>query len=98
MSVLLAKKEYVDSKVKVVNVDNLGTGTYSFEDIKNAVSITIIFVNSDGREDNFTFYKHPSSYAVTAGGNVVELNFESYFVRIVSLSDSYTFRQYIVFY
>lgn len=98
MSVLLAKKEYVDSKVKVVNVGHLGTGTYSYEDMKNAVSITIIFTNSDGREDNFTFFKHPSSYAVTAAGNVVEVNFDSYFVRIVNLSDSYTFRQYIVFY
>lgn len=98
MSVLLAKKEYVDSKVKVVNVGNLGTGTYSYEDMKNAVAITIVFANSDGREDNFTFFRHPSSYAVTAGGNVVEVNFEGHFVRIVGLSDSYKFRQYIVFY
>ena len=98
MSVLLAKKEYVDSKIKVVNVGNLGIGTYSYEDMRNAVAITIVFTNSDGREDNFTFFKHPSSYAVTAGGNVVEVNFESYFVRIASLSDSYKFRQYIAFY
>lgn len=98
MSILLAKKEYVDSRSKVVDVGVLGTGTYSYEDMKSAVAITIVFVNSDGREDNFTFFKHPSSYAVTTGGNVVEVNFEGYFVRIVTLNESYKFRQYIVFY